>query len=238
MQERQKHRSVNAREALGNMMAQATGPVVPLSFEGSDPTSQQGTDVLLGIFALAAVAMSVFLYFKATKAPVVAVIPLLFAAFLVFAIWSTRKNVGKMQSFTAETLLGDAQDNLVNAIQQFQAETEVPLRIIIRDRIPNMEASALQLFAQCEKERTLDSRGVLFVLSAKTGGYALVLGLALARKTPDITPAWLHIARFGPGRYAARLIDALQALRTQMAQLFPRTPASPRPVAQGLDIRS
>jgi hypothetical protein len=238
MQERQKHRTVDVRKALGSMMAQATRPVAPLSFEGTDPTTQKGNEVLIGLFAMGAVAMSVVTYIKATETPFLAAIPLLFAALLVSAIWSARKNLAKMRSSTAETLLGHGQDNVVNAIQQFQAETEVPLRIIIRDQIPNIEASALQLFAQCEKEGTLDSRGVLFVLSAKTGGYALVLGPVLARKTPDITPAWLQIARFGPGRYEARLIASLQALRPQMAQLFPRTPASPRPVAQALDIRS
>ncbi|KFE66573.1 hypothetical protein [Hyalangium minutum] len=233
----QKHQTVDAREALRKMLARAMGPVAPLVSEGDDVTSQKANEVIIGFFAVAIGALAVVIYFKAPKLPWMAAIPLLIAAFLVFSIVSYRRNMGRIRSSTAETLLGHGQDNVVNAIQQFQAETTVPLRIIIRDHIPNISMNARLLFAQCEKEGKLDSRGVLFVLSAKTGGYALVLGQALARSTPDLLPVWHHLVAFGQGRYEAGLIDSLQALRPQLAQLFPRTQPSSRPAAEALDIR-
>jgi hypothetical protein len=232
-----KHQTVDARGALRETLARAMGPVAPLFSEGNDVASQRFNEVMIGLFAVAIGGMSVVIYNKAPKLPWMAAFPLLISAFMVASLVSYRKNMGKIRSSTAETLLGPGQDNVVSAIHQFQAETLVPLRIIIRDQIPNISLNARLLFSQCEKEGKLDSRGVLFVLSAKTGGYALVLGQALARSTPDLIPVWPHLVAFDQGRYDAGLIDSLQALRPQLAKMFPRTQPSSRPAAEALDIQ-
>lgn len=232
-----KHQTVDGREGLRRMLARAMGPVAPLVAEGNDLSSQKANEVMFGLAAAAMGGMSVVVYFKATKLPWLAVLPLLLAAFLVFGLVSYRRNMVKVRGFTAETLLGPGQDNVVNALHQFQEETTAPVRIIIRDTVSNIPVTARLLFTQCEKEGTLDSRGVLFVLSAKTGGYALVLGQALARSTPDLIPVWGHLAAFGQNRYEAGLVDSLQALRPQLAKLFPRTQPPSRPAAAALDIR-
>ena len=233
MHGRQKHQPVNARDLLN-----ATKPVVPFYSEGTDPASEKVREFIVGVFAMGAVAVSIVTYFKATKLPFLTLFPSLFAAFLIASLWSYHRNMAKIQSATAETLLGHEQDNVVNAIHKFQSETAVPPHIIIRDQISKISTSAIQLFMQCEKEGSLDSRGVLFVLSAKTGGYALVLGQGLARKTLVITPVLIAMARFEQRQYAPGLIDALNAFRPQLAQVFPRTGAPPRPAADALDIRS
>jgi hypothetical protein len=232
-----KHQTGDAKQALRKMLAGAMGPVAPLVSEGDDVTSQRAKEVMIGLFAVAIGAMSVVIYNKATKFPWIAAVPLLISAFMLASLVSYHRTMGRIRGATAETLLGPGQDNVVNALHQFQAETLVPVRIIIRDTIPNLSVNARLLFTQCEREGKLDSRGVLFVLSAKTGGYALVLGQALARSTPDIMPVWVHLTAFGQGRYEAGLIDSLQALRPQLAQRFPRTQPATRPAAEALDIR-
>ena len=232
-----KHQTVDAREALRKTLAKAMGPVAPLVSEGNDVTSQRFNEILIGLFALAIGAMSVVIYNKAPKLPWMAAFPLLISAFMLASLVSYRKNMGRIRSSTAETLLGPGQDNVVSAIHQFQAETTVPLRIIIRDHISNISVNARLLFTQCEKEGKLDSRGVLFVLSAKTGGYALVLGQALARSTPDLIPVWPHLGAFAQGRYDAGLIDSLQALRPSWPSCSPGPSRLPRPAAEALDIQ-
>ncbi|HYH97643.1 hypothetical protein [Hyalangium sp.] len=224
-------------QALYERMERATEPVVLLAYPGVHPSKLQGVEIMPGIFALITLVVTVITYIDLPRSRFVALIPLLLTVLLVFAVFSSRRNAKQRAILTAQMHLGDGKDALVQAIQQFQAATTVPVRIVLRDDTPTTDSATLQLFEQCERERVLDPRGLLFVLSAKTGGYAIALGPKLANKKPSIGSFLFKTAKLSTIQCSDGLIACLQTLRPELHRLFPQHEDPSRLAADSLDVQ-
>lgn len=226
-------------QATYNHTARATKPVALLTYGGlGDSTSQRGIEILLGFFALGALAMVPMIFTQLPQARFTAVIPLLFVALMLLAIRSGRRHARQRAALSAQTMLGDSQDSLINAIHRFQVETEVPLRIVLRDNTPTTQPDLIKLFEEFERKGVLDSRGLLFLLSAKTAGYGMAMGPKLAHQKPSMDRLHFTTLKFSSLRFGEGLIDSLEALRPEMRRLFPRNEGVPPSASDSLDIQS
>jgi hypothetical protein len=223
-------------EVSSDKMETTTEPFVVLAYPGVDPAQLRGAEIVPAILAVILLGFSAITYRVATDARWVAVLPLLMCALLVLATFATRRDAQKRAVITAHDLLGDGKDALLQALHEFQAATAVPVRIVVRDDTPTNLRATRQLFEQCEQERVLDSRGILFILSAKTGGYAIALGPRFANKTPSLTSLQFKSPMLARHQCANALIGCLRALFPEAHRLFPQQEEPSRRAADSLDL--
>lgn len=229
----QKHEGPSLRE----VMAEASEPMVLMCSEMPDASTQKGHWGIAGIFSAFAVVITLLIAKDKGLTPVL-LAPWSIPALLAIILVMNRRVAEKAQHRTAESLLGDEQDNVISAIQRFQATTAAPLHIVIRDHIPNIQTSALELFKRLEKERVIDSRGVLFVFSAKTAGFAIAFGKSLARKGPKMESLIFSTMGLGKERPAKSLSKCLDAFAAEVGRLYPQQEAPRRAPAEVLDIQA
>jgi hypothetical protein len=224
-------------EASTDKMETTTEPFVVLASPGVDPATLPGTEVIPGILAVIFLGISAFIYRTAPPdARFVAVIPLIVCALLVWGTFWTRRNAQRRAVIKAHDLLADGKDALLKTLQEFQAATTVPVRIVVRDETPTGVRATCQLFEQCEQERVLDSRGLLFVLSARTAGYAVALGPKFANKTPSLTFLSARAVRLSGHQCAGALAGCLRAFLPEARRLFPQQEEPSRRAADSLDL--
>jgi hypothetical protein len=223
--------------SLKEDLASATGPMVLMCSEMPEG-SQEKTLVFAIWFFGAFAALGTFVILQKEGFTPAIACPWAIPALLTILLFVNRRAAEKLQLSTAASLLSDEQDNVISAIQRFQAKTDAPLHIVIRDHIPNIQSSARELFERLEKERVIDSRGVLFVFSARSAGFAITIGEALARKGPKVESLIFSTMGLSKERLAKPLITCLDAFATEVGRLFPQQEAPRRSPADVLDIQA
>ncbi len=218
-------------------MAQATEPMVLMSSEMPDLSTRKGHVFAIWFFGAFAVVLTFIILQKEGFTPAMAC-PWSAPSLLTLLLVVNRRVAENAQRRTAKSLLGDKQDDVISAIQRFQAKTDASLHIVIRDHIPNIRSSARELYDRLEKERVIDSRGLLFVFSAKTAGFAITFGKALARKTPRLEPLLFGSRGLSKERLAKPLIRCLDTFGTELGRVSPQQEAPRRSAAEVLDIQA
>ncbi|MCP3137742.1 hypothetical protein [Pyxidicoccus xibeiensis] len=233
-------RTVDVSQVLREKLRNARGPVVPLSHEGAHPSTQWIAYAVFGAFAAGAAVFGLLVLFVMYSMPREGGYVLLGFSALIFAVlvadWRKRKREGVR---TAESLFGGRRSPEIQAaVERFRAATDVPLCVAVRNHVPGIAAGTLRIFEQRQADGALDARGVLIVLSAASGGYALCLGEALAKQEPELKELLYSTVRFAQGRHAAAVAAWLDVLGPQAGHFWPVRPDVPRKQEAVLDIEA
>lgn len=232
---------ISAAEALRSLLANATGPVFPFTDPGT-PTGlrQTGLSIVLGIFGLLPAGMTVWLFSQGdAEMQYAGLCPLVMCGLVAWIIWSNQTQ-GKRHSQTgaAELFGGTRPPAVLAAVKRFHAATDVPLRIIVREHVEDPEQDAFQRFERLQSEGGLDARGVVFLFSARTGGYTIGLGPELARRVPALVGLFFPLVKFSQRKFAEGLAGCLDVLAPEVGRIFPAGPGRPRDPADVLDIET
>jgi hypothetical protein len=231
-----KKKPVNAARSLRRMLGSATGPVFPFQEPGTPVgASPLGLSILLGLFGLGTTGQAIFIFTQSRVPAAVGICPLLLTAMCLYGIYSAHTQAKRPRP-TAATLLGGTRPpQVLAAVARFQAATDAPLRIVVRDQL-DVARDARSYFERLESEGVLDPRGVLFLFSASTEGYAIGLGVELARKVPDVQGLLFHLVKFAQHKHAEGLEACLDTLASQVGLIFPARPGASRAPSDVLDI--